>query len=117
MVMRKRSRAPAHPGEILHKEFLAPLKLNSYSLAEALLVPRDRIERLVRGRRSISADTALRLARFFGTTAEFWMGVQAHFDLETGRRNAKKDISAIRPLMHTLYFDHDEVEAESDPAR
>src|ERR1700704_547192 len=66
---------PIHPGEVLREEFLAPMKLTPYALAQACGVPRTRIERLAREETPITADTALRLARYFGTTAEFWMGM------------------------------------------
>jgi addiction module HigA family antidote len=70
-----------HPGEILRRDFLAPLGLSSNALAMALHVPPPRITELVRGRRGITADTALRLARHLNTTAEFWMALQASYDL------------------------------------
>ena len=70
-----------HPGEILREEFLVPLNLSANALAIALGVPAPRINDVVRERRGISADTALRLARYFGTSAEFWMGLQGDYDL------------------------------------
>ena len=73
---------PIHPGEILEKEFLEPLKLSQYRLAVDLGVPPRRINEIVHGLRGITADTALRLAHYFGTTPEFWMNLQAAFDLE-----------------------------------
>ena len=72
---------PIHPGEILREEFLLPLGLSANALAIALGVPAPRVNDIVRERRGISADTALRLARYFGTSAEFWMGLQADHDL------------------------------------
>jgi len=74
-----------HPGEILQEEFLKPLDLTQYRLAERIHVPRRRINEIVQGMRSISADTALRLARFFGTTERFWLNLQATYDLEVER--------------------------------
>ena len=71
-----------HPGEVLAEEFLAPIGLSQNALARALAVPPRRINEIVLGKRGITADTALRLARYFGTTAEFWMALQAAFDLE-----------------------------------
>ena len=71
-----------HPGEILAEEFLAPLSLSQNVLARSLCVPPRRINEIVLGKRAITADTALRLARYFGTTAEFWMALQAAYDLE-----------------------------------
>ncbi len=74
--------APIHPGEILQEEFLAPLEISQYRLAKDTSVPPRRINEIVRGQRSISADTALRLARYFGTSERFWINLQARFDLE-----------------------------------
>jgi addiction module HigA family antidote len=80
--MRKKIR-PIHPGEILREEFLVPLRLTPYALAAALHVPRRRIERIARKEKPVTADTALRLGKFFKTGAAFWMNMQARFDLET----------------------------------
>ncbi len=74
---------PVHPGEILREEFLVPLKLTPYAVAAALNVPRTRIERIAREEKPITADTALRLGKYFKTGAAFWMNIQARFDLET----------------------------------
>ena len=76
---------PIHPGEILAEEFLAPLNLSQYRLAKGIGVPPRRINEIVHGTRSITADTALRLARFFGTSPEFWVNLQTHYDLEVLR--------------------------------
>jgi addiction module HigA family antidote len=95
--MRRNPLAPIHPGEILHEEFLAPLGLSPYALAAALRVPRTRIERLVREETAVTPDTALRLARYFGTTPEFWLGIQARYDLEMVRQSLDDDIAAIEP--------------------
>jgi len=73
---------PAHPGEILREEFTLPLNLSAGSIARAILVPRTRIERLANEQVDLSADTALRLARYFGTSAQFWMGLQSRYALE-----------------------------------
>jgi addiction module HigA family antidote len=75
--------APIHPGEILQEEVLVPLSISQYRLAKDTSVPPRRINEIVRGQRSISADTALRLARYFGTSERFWLNLQARFDLET----------------------------------
>ena len=83
---------PIHPGEILREEFLIPMKLNAHALAMALRLPAPRINDIVRERRGVSADTALRLARYFGTSAEFWLGLQADFDLKTASKAAGKMI-------------------------
>ena len=76
---------PIHPGEILQEEFLAPLEISQYRLAKDTSVPPRRINEIVRGQRSISADTALRLARYFGTSERFWINLQARYDLEIER--------------------------------
>ena len=80
--MASRKLPPVHPGEILREEFLFPLGANQYRLAKETSVPARRINEIVRGSRSISADTALRLARYFGTSERFWLNLQARYDLE-----------------------------------
>jgi len=77
--------AAVHPGEILRDDFLEPMGLSVYALANVIKVPRSRINDIVLGRRAITADTALRLARYFGTTPEFWINLQAHYDLEVAK--------------------------------
>ena len=77
--------APIHPGEVLMADFLEPLALSQYRLAHDVSVPPRRINEIVHGTRAITADTALRLARYFGTTERFWLNLQARFDLETQR--------------------------------
>jgi len=84
MVRRKRLR-PVHPGEVLVEEFLIPLELTQYRLAKGLMVPARRINEIVHGTRGVSADTALRLSRFFGTTALFWLNLQVAYDLDVER--------------------------------
>ncbi|HUY40407.1 MAG TPA: HigA family addiction module antitoxin [Candidatus Dormibacteraeota bacterium] len=76
---------PIHPGEILLEEFIVPRELNANKLALDLHIPSNRITEIIRGRRAISADTALRLARYFGTSAELWIGLQADYDLRRAR--------------------------------
>lgn len=76
---------PIHPGEVLREEFLQPMGLTAHALAMALLVPAPRINDIVRERRAVTVDTALRLAKYFGTSAEFWMGLQTDFDMATAR--------------------------------
>src|SRR5713101_8433015 len=82
MPRRPQKLAPIHPGEILLEEFLTPLGISQYRLAKDTSVPPRRINEIVRGMRSITADTALRLARHFGTTERFWLNLQAQYDLE-----------------------------------
>jgi addiction module HigA family antidote len=81
-----------HPGEILAEEFLAPMGLSQYALARAIAVPPRRINEIVLGRRGVSADTALRLARYFGTSDKLWLGLQADYDLMEARRADGKRI-------------------------
>ncbi len=73
---------PVHPGEVLLEEFLSPLGISQYRLAKDTSVPARRINEIVHGARSVTADTALRLGRYFGTSAHFWLNLQTHFDLE-----------------------------------
>ncbi len=84
--------APVHPGEILREDFLAPKGISVYALAKAIKVPRSRINDVVLGRRSVTADTALRLARHLGTTPEFWVNLQARYDLEVAKDSSRERI-------------------------
>jgi len=84
--------APTHPGEILRDDFLAPMGVSVYALANAIKVPRSRVNDVVLGRRAITADTALRLARYFATTPEFWVNLQAHYDLEIAKDSSRQRI-------------------------
>ena len=88
---------PIHPGEVLREEFLTPMNLSPYALARACGVPRTRIERLAREETPVTADTALRLARYFGSTAEFSMGLQAQYDLERAQDEAAASLRRIKP--------------------
>ena len=87
-----------HPGEILLEEFLKPMGLSQNALARAMSVPPRRINEIVLGKRAITADTALRLARAFGTSEQFWMGVQADFDLEEAKKAAAGSLRKVRPV-------------------
>jgi antitoxin HigA-1 len=89
---------PVHPGEILLTEFLEPLEVSQYRLAKAVDVPARRINEIVHGQRRISADTALRLARYFGTSERFWMNLQARYDLETEKDRLGTALEEIQPL-------------------
>lgn len=93
-----RKRTPTHPGEILAEEFLKPYGLSQYRLAQAIHVPPRRINEIVKGLRGVSADTALRLARFFGTSAELWMNLQARHDLLTAEARLRKELATIEVL-------------------
>ena len=89
---------PTHPGEVLREDFLKPLGMSQYALAKAIGVPRIRISNIVNGKRAITPDTVLRLARYFRTSAEFWLGMQATYDLEVARDHVGREIEDnIRP--------------------
>ena len=90
--MPKNAMRPIHPGEILREEYLRPLGISAHALAQALRVPATRINDVVNERRAITADTALRLARYFGTTPEFWMNLQAAFDLRSAAAETQESI-------------------------
>lgn len=98
--MATRKLAPIHPGEVLLADFLEPLGLSQYRLAQDISVPPRRINEIVHGKRGITADTALRLARYFGTSERFWLNLQARFDLETQRDalgpRLEREVSVLR---------------------
>jgi antitoxin HigA-1 len=79
---------PIHPGEILREEFLIPLQMSAHALSQAIRVPATRVNDIVNGKRGITADTALRLARYFGNSPDFWMNLQAAYDLRAAERDA-----------------------------
>jgi antitoxin HigA-1 len=91
--------APIHPGEVLLLDFLEPLGVTQHRLAILIDVPPRRINEIVHGKRRISADTALRLARFFGTSERFWINLQARYDLELERDHLGSSLDAIKPLL------------------
>ena len=92
---------PIHPGEILMKEFLEPLQISQYRIAKDISVPPRRINEIVHGKRSITADTALRLARYFGTSDRFWLNLQMRYDLEMEKDRLKgrleREVTALEP--------------------
>ncbi len=90
--------APIEPGEVLLEEFLEPLGVTQHKLAVSIRVPPRRINEIVHGKRRISADTALRLGRFFGTTDRFWLNLQTRFDLEVEKDNLGSRLDEIQPL-------------------
>jgi addiction module HigA family antidote len=90
MTTKTKTMPPIHPGESLREDFLIPLGLTANRLAMELLVPVTRINDIVRGRRAITADTALRLARYFGTTPQFWVNLQANYDLDLAQDAARR---------------------------
>jgi antitoxin HigA-1 len=87
---------PSHPGEILEQLYLAPLQMSAITLAKKLFVPRTRIERILKGETAVTADSAMRLAKFFSTTPEYWMNMQRAWDL--ARVKETTDVSEIKPL-------------------
>jgi len=93
---------PVHPGEVLLEEFLKPLAISQYRLAKDISVPPRRVNEIVLRKRSISADTALRLSRFFGTSAEFWLNLQSQYDLdvETDRLGSRLEAEVIKFTRH-----------------
>jgi antitoxin HigA-1 len=90
---------PIHPGEILLEEFLLPLGISQYRLAQAIAVPPRRINEIVHGKRAISPDTALRLSRAFGTSDRFWMNLQIRYDLDTQLEVHRDELDKITPLV------------------
>lgn len=96
-----KSSPPIHPGEILREEFLLPLGISNYRLAKEIGVPPQRIGEIVAGRRAITADTDLRLCRFFGLSDGYWLRGQAHYDMEKARDALADTLASIRPLAST----------------
>ncbi|MDH3561745.1 MAG: HigA family addiction module antitoxin [Gammaproteobacteria bacterium] len=87
-----------HPGEVLLEEFLKPLEISQNRLARAMGVPPRRINEIVHGKRAVSADTAIRLSRALGTSEQFWMGLQADYDLEEARKAARSDLKKVENI-------------------
>src|SRR5262245_5101401 len=108
MSMAVRRLEPIHPGEILEEDFMLPLRLSANTLARRIDVPVTRISEIVRGRRGITADTALRLARFFGTSPELWLGLQAEHDLRVARRAFGDSLRSRIVPMKTAMGSHDQ---------
>ena len=88
--------ANVHPGEVLNFEFLEPLKISAYRLSKDLQIPQTRISQIIKGRRRITADTALRLSKYFGNSAKFWLGLQDDFDIEAERAEKKVQLDEIK---------------------
>lgn len=87
-----------HPGEILKEEFLDPLEISAYRLSKETFIPQTRISEIIKKNRRITADTALRLSKYFGTTAKFWLGLQDDYDLEEEKNLKGKEFNNIKPL-------------------
>ncbi|WP_339787283.1 MAG: HigA family addiction module antitoxin [Imperialibacter sp.] len=90
-----------HPGEVLAEEFLSPLGISAYKLSKDIQVPQTRISEILKGNRRITADTALRLSRYFGTTAKFWLGLQDDYDLEEETANISGELLSIKRAVAT----------------
>ena len=97
MVRVPKFREPIHPGEILMDEFLEPMGITQRELSNAIHVPYQRINEIINGRRGITPSTALRLAKYFGMSEDFWMNMQLRWDLFRARRNEAKELRSIRP--------------------
>jgi len=98
----KNGMRPIHPGEVLREEFLIPMNLTAHALALAVHVPAPRINDIVRERRAVTADTAMRLARFFNMSPEFWMGLQADYEMALARHKLARELKAIQPFKSPL---------------
>lgn len=85
-----------HPGEVLREEFLLPLEISAYRLSKDIGIPQTRISEILKANRRITADTALRLSKYFGNSAKFWLGLQDDYDIEEENRNKKKEIDSIK---------------------
>jgi antitoxin HigA-1 len=94
--MSRKALPPLHPGEVLREEFMEPFGLTAYRVAEECHIPRTRIERIMREETGITADTALRLGKFFGTTPEFWLNLQARFEMEIALAEISYDLETIK---------------------
>ncbi|MBK9689288.1 MAG: HigA family addiction module antidote protein [Saprospiraceae bacterium] len=87
-----------HPGEIFEEEFLKPMGITAYRLSQAIGVPQTRTSQILKGRRRITADTALRLSKFFGTSSRFWLGLQNDYDIEEEQQNIQKELELIEAI-------------------
>lgn len=87
-----------HPGKILQEEFLEPLGISAYRLSKETFIPQTRISEIIKGRRRITADTALRLSKYFGTSPKFWLGLQDDYDIEEEQSHRKKELDNIKPI-------------------
>lgn len=85
-----------HPGEVLNAEFLIPMKISAYKLAKDINIPQSRLSQILRGKRAITADTALRLSVYFGNSAKFWLGLQEDFDIEEIKKEKKEELGKIQ---------------------
>lgn len=90
-----------HPGEILNEEFLIPLEITAYRLSKETFIPQTRISEIIKGKRRVTADTALRFSKYFGTSAKFWLGLQDDFDIEEEREAKAKELDNIKGIKGT----------------
>lgn len=90
-----------HPGEVLLKEFLEPLGITAYRLSKETFIPQTRVSQILKGKRRITADTALRLSKYFGTSAHFWLGLQNDYDVEQGQAEKSVELNKIVALAKT----------------
>lgn len=88
-----------HPGEILLEEFIIPMEISAYRLAKETFIPQTRISEIIKGKRRITADTALRFSKYFGTSPKFWLGLQDDYDLEEGINQKNNKLDEIQPLI------------------
>lgn len=95
-----------HPGEILFHEFLEPLEISAYRLSKDLFIPQTRISEIIKGNRRITADTALRLSKYFGNSAKFWLGLQDDFDIEEGKIAKKSELNIIEKYSNKNLAQH-----------
>ena len=100
--MLPKDRQPTHPGEIIRYEYLDELNMTQQQLADAIGITRVRVNEIILGKRSITPDTAFRLAKFFNTTPEFWMGLQTNFDMWNTLQKRKKEYEIIQPLKNEV---------------
>jgi antitoxin HigA-1 len=91
-----------HPGEILNEEFLLPMEISAYRLSKETFIPQTSLSKIIKGNRRITADTALRLAKFFGTTPKFWLGLQDDYDLEEELNQKSKEFEEIKTLKNSV---------------
>ena len=106
MVRVPKFREPVHPGEMLMEEFLNPMKITQRELSDAIHVPYQRINEIINGKRGITPSTALRLAKYFGMSEEFWMNMQLRWDLYKVRKSEEKELNNIKPYSSTEYSAH-----------
>ena len=106
MIRIPKYREPTHPGEMLKEEFLVPMSITQRDLSKAIHVPYQRINEIVNGRRGITSSTALRLAKFFNMSEDFWMNIQLRWDLYRARRSEEGELRKIKPYTSSEYIAH-----------